>query len=265
MANNPKTRSAAPESFGGGFTGALALHGAAAAALLGLAYLTHSGQTWGDAHSTDGAIQATMVNALPLPPKQPLDPDNVLATEAPSAAPVPPTPHTVEVARPDAIAIPVKPTKPAPPAAKNTPPPPLHPQPVKVDPNKAPSGEAPGINIAMSSTETHAGTVSVGAQDAAFGTRFAYYVQQIQRKVAGEWYTGMLDPQAAGHRVSITFQVERDGSPTHIQVAQPSGDATLDQTALTAVRHIDTFGPLPDAYTGSHINVTYYFDPSPRP
>jgi protein TonB len=50
-----------------------------------------------------------------------------------------------------------------------------------------------------------------------------------------------------------------------VQIAQPSGDATLDQTALSAVQHIDTFGPLPDAYTGSYINVTYYFDPPPRP
>ena len=55
------------------------------------------------------------------------------------------------------------------------------------------------------------------------------------------------------------------GAPSNIQIAQKSGDNTLDQTALNAVRHIDTFGPLPDAYTGSHINVTYYFDPPTRP
>ena len=89
---------------------------------------------------------------------------------------------------------------------------------------------------------------------------WAYYVRQITNKVAQQWYTGMLDPRASGHRVYITFQVERDGSPTDIRIAQPSGDATLDQTALSAVQHIDTFGPLPDGYTGSHINVTYYFD-----
>ena len=89
-------------------------------------------------------------------------------------------------------------------------------------------------------------------------------MQQITQKVAQQWYTGMLDSRATGHRVYITFQVERDGSPTQIAIAQPSGDPTLDQTALAAVRHIDTFGPLPDGYTGSHINVTYYFDPPPK-
>jgi len=113
----------------------------------------------------------------------------------------------------------------------------------------------------MSSAQTRAGTVSVDVPDAGFGARFAYYVQQITQKVASQWNTSMLDPQAGGRRTYITFQVERDGTPTHIQIAQRSGDATLDQTALSAVQHIDTFGPLPDAYTGSHINVTYYFDP----
>jgi TonB family protein len=125
------------------------------------------------------------------------------------------------------------------------------------------TGEATASNLSMSTTQTSAGTVNVGTE-AAFGTRFAFYVQHITQKVAAQWYPQMLDPQATGHRVYITFQVERDGSLTHIVLAQPSRDPTLDSNALNAVRHIDTFGPLPDAYSGSHINVTYYFDPPPH-
>ena len=248
---------------GGGLAGSFALHGAIAL-LLGWAYLSHAGQNWGDAAANAGAIQATMVSDIPLPPKAPSDENNVLATEAPSPAPIT-APHTVEVPAPDAVPIPLKPTKPAKVADKTTAPVPLHPQPTPAKPNTVQTGEAPGVRIAMSSTQTRAGTSSVYTQDAAFGSKFAYYVQQITQKVAQQWYTGMLDPQAGGHRVYITFQVERDGSPSNIQIAQKSGDNTLDQTALSAVRHIDTFGPLPDAYTGSHINVTYYFDPPPHP
>jgi TonB family protein len=117
--------------------------------------------------------------------------------------------------------------------------------------------------LSISTIQTSAGIFNIGT-NTDFGTRFATYVQQIQMKVAAQWYINMLDPQAAGHRVFITFQVERDGSLTHILLAQRSGDATLDLTALNAVRHIDTFGPLPDAYTGNHINVMYYFDPPPH-
>ena len=118
--------------------------------------------------------------------------------------------------------------------------------------------------MAMTSVQNRVGTTSVAVQDQAFGSRFSYYVEQITQKVANQWYAQLLDSQAAGHRVYITFEVQRDGTPINIQIAQRSGDATLDNTALNAVRHIDTFGPLPDAYTGSHINVTYYFDPPPR-
>jgi protein TonB len=252
------------DRLGGGFMGSFALHAAFIALLLSWAWIFHSGQSWGNLGATSGAIQATMVDALPLPPRQPMDPNNVLATDQPSPAPITSSAHTVDVPQPDAIGLLTKSAKPVKTADHATPAMPLHPQPGKVDPNKVQTGEAGGFNLAMSTTPTRAGTMSIGT-DAAFGTKYAYYVQQITNKVAQQWYTSMLDPQAAGHRVYITFQVERDGSLTHIVLAQRSGDATLDMTALNAVRHIDTFGSLPDAYTGSHINVTYYFDPPPRP
>ena len=117
----------------------------------------------------------------------------------------------------------------------------------------------------MSSTQNQAGTFSVNVTDAAFGTRFAFYIQQIDSKLAAQWYVGMLDPHATGHRVYITFQIARDGSPSHIRIEQPSGDATLDQTALSAVQHIDTFGTLPEGYQGSYVNVHYYFEAPQHP
>jgi periplasmic protein TonB len=250
------------DPFGGGLAGSFLLHGAIIALLAGSAWFLHRGQNWGDSSANAGTIQATMVGALPLPPKVTPEKENVLATDNPSPAPAPPAPKTVAVPEPTAIPIPVKPTKPTKLAEKTAPPPPLHQQPTP-QLNKATTGEA-AASIPMSSVQTQAGTISVATQDAAFGARFAYYVGQIKQKVAAQWYTSMLDPQAPGHRVYITFQVERDGSLSHIQIAQRSGDYTLDQTALSAVQHIDTFGPLPDAYTGTHINVTYYFDPPPR-
>jgi protein TonB len=250
------------DPFGGGIAGSFVIHAAIIALALGWAYLHRSGQNWGDA--TAGAIQATMVNDLPLPPKPFADPNNVLATETPSPAPVAPKPKAEEAPKPDAIPIPVKNAKPLKPAEKPAPAPPPHPQPVKPDLTKAPSGEAPGIQLAMSSTTTRAGTFSIGETDADFGKRFGYYNEQIKRDLEANWITAMLDPKAYGHRVYITFTIGRDGTSSNIRIAQPSGDQSLDQSALSAVRHIDSFPPLPDAYTGSYINVLYYFDPPPR-
>ena len=266
---------------GGGFAGSFVLHAMVGLALVVWAYFSHSGRNWGQESATAGSIQATMVSAIPLPPKVPTDENNVLATERPSIAPAPPAPPAVQVPKPDAIPIPTRQTKVPPtpkPAEKTTPAPPkqvakatpsvapsMHPvvptQPV----NKATTGEASGLRVAMSSVQNRAGTSSVNVSDQAFGSRFAYYVQQITQKVASQWYTSLLDTNAPGHRVYINFDIQRDGTPANIRIAQPSGDTTLDQTALSAVRHIDTFPPLPDAYAGSHINVTYYFDPQPHP
>jgi protein TonB len=252
------------DPFGGGLAGSFVLHATIAALLVSWAWITHSGENWGDVHATPGAIQATMVSDIPLPPKPNVDQNSVLATDNPSPAPAPPAPKAIEVPQPDAIPIPAKPTKPAKIAEKTTPAPLPHPQPIQVQPNKVQTGQA-APSIPMASVQNRAGTSTIAAQDAAFGARFPWYVQQVTQKVASRWFTGMLDPRAGGHRASITFQIARDGSPSNISIAQRSGDATLDQTALHAVQEIDTFGPLPDAYGGSHINVTYYFDPPPTP
>ena len=252
------------DRLGSGFAGSFLFHIAVAALLLCWAWLIDSGHNWGASGATSGAIQATMVASLPFPSTQPPNPNNVLATDTPSPAPITSKAHTVEAPSPDAIPIPTKSAKPLKTADKSTPAPPLHPQPIQVNPNQVQTGQATASNLTVSTVQTKAGTANINVTDSAFGIKYAYYVDQITRKVAAQWYTNMLDPQAAGHRVFIKFQVQRDGSLTNIRIDQRSGDATLDMTALNAVRHIDTFGPLPDAYTGSHIEVTYYFDPPPR-
>jgi periplasmic protein TonB len=262
MATPIKSR-VSSDQFGGGVAGSFLLHAILGGLLVSWAWFSHTGKTWGDSSATAGAIQASMVSALPLPPKAQPNPDNVLATETPSPAPAPPAPKTVEAPRPDAIPIPAITPKTAKIADKTTPAPPLHPQPAKVQPNKAQTGEA-AASVPLSTTQTKLGTFSVGINDATFGTRFGYYNEQIKRKLESEWYAVLLDQHAVGHRVYITFRVQRDGTPTDIDIGQPSGDRTLDQTALDAVRHVDTFGPLPEAYQGSYVNVTYYFDPPSR-
>ncbi len=265
MATNSLTRNPPPENLGSNFAGALLLHVALFAVLLGYGYIFHhDGNSWGDSSTPSTTIQATMVNSIPLPPRQPTNTDNVLTSETPSPAPPVAKEKVAPPPDPKAIDIPDKPQKPvkvAPKPVEATP----HPQPVKPQPQKATTGEAPGVRIAMSAQQTKAGTISVGTNDSTFGSRYAYYVKQITQKVASQWYTTMLDANAKGHRVYITFEIGRDGTPSNIRIQQPSGDSTLDQTALRAVQHIDTFGPLPDGYSGSYLNVVYYFDPPSAP
>ena len=59
----------------------------------------------------------------------------------------------------------------------------------------------------------------------------------------------------------MTFTIERDGrvSITSITLPQPSPSPTLNKTAREAVQRVETFGPLPDQYTGRSVSVEYTF------
>ena len=250
------------QPIGGSFAGALLMHVAIAGAIIAYSMFTFNRHEWG-ANETAGAIQASMVSAIPLPQTQP-PADNVLATETPSPAPAPPVPKAAPIPPPEAIPIPVKATpapkkaqKPAPTPVKRapTPPPPA---------NKATYGEQAGLRVAMSTAQTRNGTVSVAVENGDFGSRFGWYVEVVKRKVAENWLTQEVDPNGYGRKVYVTFQVMRDGSVSNVKVAQSSGDATLDYSAVHAVQRIDTFGPLPAGYAGSYLNVDYYFEPTAR-
>jgi periplasmic protein TonB len=260
----------------------IALHAVVTAGIIGISYgrWNQNGDTWGGAQSGEGAINATLVSSaptIPLPsPKEPTE--NLVATEnkgvaqpdaAPKTAPPPPEPNTVDI--PDKT---VK-TKPAP-VVKETPPKPvakprenayakpstIPPPDVKPPSNVVPYGEGGAVkaNMAMVNTGAGAGALAVvGGGD--FGSKYSWYVDTIRRKVSENWLKYEVDPGTAqGKRVYVSFDIGRDGSPSNVHVEQPSGIASLDYSAVNAMKRIDTFGPLPSDYRGGHISVQFYFD-----
>ncbi len=122
--------------------GAILLHAIVIGAVFGWALIANHGKFWGENSDVSGAIQATMVASLPLPQKQPVNPDNVLASEKPSPAPPETKEKAAPIPDPKALAIPEKSTKPTKVTDKPQPATP-HPQPVKPQPDKATSGEHP--------------------------------------------------------------------------------------------------------------------------
>jgi protein TonB len=268
----------APERLGTPLAGSALVHFGIAAVCVGWAFWlsAHHGSEWGSSISSTGAIQATLVsNAPSIPIPSPQTPtDNVLATETPSPAPAPPAPAAKEVPPPDAIPIPEKvkeppkvPEKPKPSAVQTKPvaqaPPatkPLtHPLPIPKTENRANFGEAAPANIPRSSASSvGAGPVSVAGD---FGSRFGWYVDVIKRKAQQNWYKAEVDPRTAGGaKAFVTFDVARDGTPSHIRIEKSSGSPSLDSSALRALQRVDTFGPLPAGYNGNQLSVEYYFE-----
>lgn len=234
-----------------------------AGAIVGSAFLFHKrGSSWGDNAITAGAIQATMVSSLPLPPNQRALDTGVLTSESPSPAPIESKAKTEPPPEPNTVAIPDKITKPIKQAEKPTPAPPKHPQPTPEQPTKATTGETAGVRIPEAVMELKNGTASVAVQDRNFGARFAYYVNIVNQKVAQNWYTQEADPRASvGRSVTLVFDINRDGVPSNARVEEHSGSPSLDLSAMRAVQRVDGFGPLPQ---GDHITVEYTFHYQPK-
>jgi len=238
-------------------TGSIALHAALAIGIV-LYYILggyfHT-NLWGGAVA-GGAIRVNIVSsAIPLPSDQPQN-ENVLATDKPSPAPIiSQTKEQTKTLDLNAVPIPGKKEKNKPqPATKSQ----LKQPPPKQE-NRAQYGEQAGSSIprAIQGQTSVTGPVTVNEGD--FGTRFGYYITNIQRKMASNWNKGEVDPRTPkGTRTYIVFTIHRDGTVSNIQQDRGSGSPTLDRSCLRAAQRVDTFGPLPAGYTPGTVLTSYY-------
>lgn len=277
MTEVPNSTGADPRDFdrlGGGMAAAVALHLLLAAAVIAAAYLgTSRHERWGEQAASVGAIQASMVSAIPLPSRaKPVD-KQVLASEDVNQAPLPPPKAATQPPpKPTDIMIKAKtPEKPPPPARTHSTAPPKpepkatpseapavkHPQPVTETP-KARTGETTATQLPEAVSQAKNGTATAMVQDRTFGTRYAYYLRGVSQRVSQNWFSGEVDPRSSqGKRVTLLFDIDRDGTPQNVRLATRSGSATLDQSALRAVQRVDGFGPLP---SGDKITIEFAFD-----
>jgi len=217
-----------------------------------------SGETWG-AGGGGEAIGATLVSTVPLA-TNPSQAQNVLANESKGLTQSQPK---IEEKEPDAIEIQgknkkIKPKKKQITESKQN----AQPAPEPED-NQVAFGEGGPVSgpYGTFSAGGAKGGFGITGGGGDFGTKYAWYVQVIQRKVSENWLKYEVDPRiSSAQRVYITFDVLRDGHPTNVQIEQSSGVPSLDISATRALQRIDTFGPLPADYPGSKISVEYWFD-----
>jgi protein TonB len=241
--------------------GSVALHTALfALGLFGYLIPSSRGENWGGTQSGGDAMSATLVSSIPLPNPQP-EQQNVLANESKGLSQSQPQETPRE--EPKAIPIPEHEAKkqgPRESAPKKEPPK----QVAKAEPdNVVPYGQGGPVSGpygAFTSGATKGGFGFQGGQGD-FGSRFAYYVDVVRRKVSDNWMKYEVDPRITdARRVYIYFEINRSGQPSNIRVEQSSGIPSLDQSAVRALQRIDTFGPLPAGYNGNYVAVEFWFD-----
>jgi protein TonB len=229
--------------------------------LYAVAFTGARGDNWGGGGG-GSAIGVSLVSSVPLP-ASPAKTENVLANESKGVTKSQPK---IEEKEPDAIEIQGKNSKIKPKKL---------PTPTKEKPKPAPEQEdnqvafgeggpvsGPYGSFAAGGAKGGFGVTGSGGD---FGTKYAYYVQIVQRKVSENWLKYEVDPRiTSAQRVYITFDVARDGHPYNVRVEQSSGVPSLDVSATRALQRIDTFGPLPQDYSGSKISVEYWFDYSKK-
>jgi protein TonB len=238
------------------------LHLGFAAAIVLYAVVAHpeDGSSWGAGGGGD-AMGVTLVSSVPLP-ATPADTENVLANDSKGVTQSLPKPIEKDK-EPDAIPIPDRDAKKNPKTQtsathqKPLPPPPEEPS------NVVPFGQGGPVSgpYAMFNAGGAKGGFGFTGGGGDFGSRYAWYVGNVQRKVSENWLKYEVDPRInEAQRVYVTFDIARDGHPMNVQIEQSSGVPSLDQSAVRALQRIDTFGPLPSDYAANKVSVEFWFD-----
>ena len=244
--------------------GSCALHaGIVALALFGYLIPSGRGESWGGTEGGGGAMSATLVTQRSFAGAAGARPRTCWPTSRKGLSQSEPK-EEPKVEEPEAIPIPDQDAK-----RKNQ----KHESTQKKEPpkqvakaqedNQIPYGQGGPVSGPYGSFTSGATKGGFGFQGGSgdFGSRFAYYVDIVRRKVSENWLKYEIDPRINdARRVYIYFDITRSGQPVNIRVEQSSGIPSLDQSAVRALQRIDTFGPLPSGYNGNYVSVEFWFD-----
>jgi protein TonB len=244
-----------PDSIRWPFLESVGFHAAVFAllALGGVSY-QHSREIWGSASTQSGnAVQVNSVKVIPIPSRAGLV--NPVANDTESQVQPPPKPEPKKQAKePEPKAIPMKsrvaerqPRQQAPQRYRPYPP----------VPNQVFSSEAPAA-VSPMFEKPGSGGVGIGP-NSVFGNRFGAYADLVVKRISEKWSTSGLAGMQSAPVVIVTFDILRDGSIKNPQIAQRSGNTTLDYSSLRAVMDAAPFPPLPPDYERNEANVELHF------
>jgi TonB family protein len=246
------------DSLGGAFVGAIALHGALVAGLLGYQWLQGHRESFGALDAGGAAVGIEAVSAIPLAHRGMQNPlANDTKSEVPQTPAKPQERVKQEKVSPDAIPLKTRTKKlPSQVASERQRFRPFE----ELDPNQVTAKEAPAISNPAFSALPGAGRVGTGI-NTTLGTRFAGYAQQIRQLIAQKWRTGDVDAQLqTAPTVIATFDITRNGTVRAVKILQRSGISSLDYSVERAILEANPLPPLPAGFERDSAQVELWFE-----
>jgi protein TonB len=225
-----------------------------------------SDATWGSDTGGAGGINVNIVGSIsgvPLPSPAVVREDAAANDskgfyKSETAPPPPPPPDAEpipETKAPVKITPPPRPPRPAAVARKTDPEPPPTPE------NAVPFGQGGRPAMTYGQFPTGAGSAGIGFGDGTFGSQYGWYVDAITRRISQNWLQSLVDNRIrAAPRVYLSFDIDRRGTISNIEIKQPSGIPSLDRSAERAIRASNPLAALPSDYRGSSVTVSFYFE-----
>jgi periplasmic protein TonB len=235
----------------------------AASAFVYLSMGLRLGATGGRNWAEGGAVRVSAVESLPgIPlPTPELATPNTLATANPGLyhsvpAKLVPPPEAVKIPKFENAVRPHKPLR----VNKR-----IQAQNMEPPENAVPFGEGGEPSMSYNQFVSEAGQGGAKFGNGNFGQQFGWYVDAVRNRVSGNWLVSTISPNIlTAPRVFVSFDIERDGTVTNVQITQSSGIPEVDRSALRAVLASNPLAPLPPGYSGSQVEVQFYFDFSRR-
>jgi len=122
------------------------------------------------------------------------------------------------------------------------------------------SGSGSGIKIGIGGGEGSGEGTGSGFESEIGMTNFpfAYYPPRVSSKISNYWvkaYSGIEELFT-----TVSFKIYRNGSIGDLNVIEPSGNRTLDRSAIRAITLAEPFAPLPQAFAYDYLEIRIIFE-----
>ena len=93
--------------------------------------------------------------------------------------------------------------------------------------------------------------------DQEINAMFSSYMRNMQRSIKANW-----NPQKSNSskRVVLTYKIGKDGKLLKYKVLKSSGDKSMDDAAIKALKKTAPFAPLPEEFKDDSVDVQFTFD-----